>query len=317
MRICFSANPPQNRPAGGGAKLTIGLRKYLIEKGHIVEDRFDVNNLPDLIFMIDPRPLEYTRNWLTIDHIRYIQDNLHLDIPIVHRLNDIGEPKNRPKNYVPDMIELANRSTCAIHVSDFVKDYYGDAIKTPSHIIHNGVDEKLFTLKEYEFDKIKLVTHHWSNNDLKGWDIYKKIDDWLDERQDIEFIFIGNTPDIVLKNIKVFPPTHGVEMVNLLKQANVYVTASRYEPCGNHYIEGVACGLPLLYHRDGGGVTSMKDFGLAYKDFDEFKVQLENISLNHQQYYDIIKDKFNFYHNVIFEKYYKLITETASFDLIR
>jgi glycosyltransferase involved in cell wall biosynthesis len=92
-------------------------------------------------------------------------------------------------------------------------------------------------------------------------------------------------------------------MVNLLKQANVYVTASRYEPCGNHYIEGVACGLPLLYHSDGGGVTSMRDFGLAYKDFDDFKVQLENISFNHQQYYDIIKDKFNFYHNVIFEKY--------------
>jgi len=310
MRICFSMCPPKNAPAGGGAKFVLGLEQYLKDKGHQVEFSLDINRLPDLVFMFDPRSLGYSKNWLTIDHIRQLQDRLKVDIPIIHRVNDIGAPKNRPNDYVPNVVELANRSACVVFVSDFVKEYYGDAINNKfSQVIHNGVNEKLFTFKEYEFDKIKLVTHHWSNNELKGWDIYTKIDDWLSERPDIEFTFIGNKPDISLKNIKVFPPTHGVEMVNLLKQANVYVTASRYEPCGNHYIEGVACGLPLLYHSAGGGVTSMKDFGLAYKDFDDFKVQLENISLNHQQYYDIIRNEFNFYHNLIFEKYYKLITE--------
>jgi len=307
MRICFSASPPENVPAGGGAKFIIGFKKYLTERGCTIENGFDVNNPPDLIFMVDPRRLQYSRNWLTIEHIRYMQDKLKMDIPIIHRLNDIGEPKDRPKNYVPNMIELANRSTCAIYVSEFVKNYYGDVIKAPSHVIHNGVDEELFTLKEYEFDKIRLVTHHWSNNALKGWDIYEQIDKWLDDRKDIEFFFIGKTPDIPLKNIKVFPPTHGIEMVNIMKKANIYVTASRYEPCGNHYIEGVACGLPLLYHKEGGGVLSMSEYGLGYKNFEDFKTQLENISLQHEQYYDTIKNKFNFYHNVIFEKYYTII----------
>ena len=312
MRICFSANPPENVPAGGGAKFIIGFKKYLVERGCVIDNSFDATNPPDLIFMVDPRSLQYSRNWLTIEHIRYIQDKLKINVPIIHRLNDIGEPKDRPIDYVPSMVELANRSTIAIHVSDFVKNYYGDAIKTPSHVIHNGVDEKLFTFKEYEFDKVKLVTHHWSDNALKGWDIYKKIDDWLDMRQNVEFLFIGKVPKIPLKNIKVYPPTHGTEMVDIMKKANIYVTASRYEPCGNHYIEGVACGLPLMYHKEGGGVSSMKDFGLCYNDFDDFKTQLENISRNHKKYYDTIKEKFNFYHNVIFEKYYTIMKNTIN-----
>lgn len=308
MRICFSMDPPRNVAAGGGVKFVLGLEKYLIDKGCKVEFGIDQNDLPDLIFMFDPRHLSYSRNFLTVEHIRGLQDILNSNVPIIHRLNDIGEPKDRPQDYVPNMIELANRSTHIIYVSDFVKEYYGDNIKTPSTIIHNGVDRNLFTLKDYEFDKIRLVTHHWSSDYLKGWDIYKEIDDWMDENKDIEFIFIGNTPNnINLKNIKVYPPVGGKEMVDLLKTANIYITASRYEPCGNHYIEGVACGLPLLYHTDGGGVLSMKDYGYGYKDFNDFKEKLSLMTKQHRQFYDKIKTDFNHYHDVIFENVYQLI----------
>ena len=312
MRICFSMNPREGIPAGGGMKFAIGLKKFLNERGHQVEFESDINNPPDLYFIFDPRFLNYSRNWLTIDHVRYLQDVLKIKTPIVHRLNDIGAPKERPANYVIQMKELANRATAAVHVSEFVKEYYGEEIETPSYVIHNGVDRELFTIRDYEFDKIKLVTHHWSNNHLKGWDIYQQIDEWLGDRDDIELNFIGNVAkNIPLKNIKVHSPTHGTDMVNLLKQSNIYLTASRYEPCGNHYIEGVACGLPLLYHTDGGGVLSMKDFGLGYKDFDDFKNKLSEMCERHMEFYDKIVSDFNFYHDVIFEQYYDVIKAAA------
>ena len=42
---------------------------------------------------------------------------------------------------------------------------------------------------------IKLVTHHWSNHDNKGFEIYKKIDDMLADpkwENKIQFTYIGN-----------------------------------------------------------------------------------------------------------------------------
>jgi hypothetical protein len=43
----------------------------------------------------------------------------------------------------------------------------------------------------------------------------------------------------------------------LLRECHVYVTASRYEPGAMHPVEGVQCGLPLLYHADTGGTVAL------------------------------------------------------------
>jgi len=311
MRICFSMDPREDIPAGGGAKFALGFKKFLIEKGHQVENKSDVNDPPDLYFIFDPRFLNYSRNWLTIEHVRYLQEVLRSEVPIIHRLNDIGAPKERPPSYVFQMKELANRATAAVYISDYVKEYYEDGVDTPSCVIHNGVDKDLFTFRDYEFDKITLVSHHWSNNHLKGWDIYKQIDDWLDDREDIEFMFIGNVAKgIPLKNIKVYRPTHGAEMVNLLKKANIYVTASRHEPCGMHHIEGIACGLPILYHTDGGGlVQAASQYGLGFSDFSQFKEKLNEMCSRHMEFYDKIVSEFDYYQDKVFEKYYELIKE--------
>ena len=47
----------------------------------------------------------------------------------------------------------------------------------------------------------------------------------------------------------------------------MYVTASRWEAGGMHAIEGIQCGLPLLYHVDGGGVAEIgQRFGLGFRE---------------------------------------------------
>ena len=43
--------------------------------------------------------------------------------------------------------------------------------------------------------------------------------------------------------------------------------ATRNEPGAMHYLEGMACGLPVLYQRGGGG-TSEICHGIEFNDFN-------------------------------------------------
>src|SRR5262249_13154362 len=66
---------------------------------------------------------------------------------------------------------------------------------------------------------------------------------------------------------RTWPPTSGRELGDLLRQAHVYVTGALHEPGGMHFIEGAQCGLPLLYHEDGGGIVELGErFGIGYRD---------------------------------------------------
>lgn len=302
-------DPPRECASGGGVRFVIGFEKFLKSKGHEVIFSLDYKNLPDMLFMFDPRYLNFSKNNITIDHVRSIRQN-KLPVKIIHRMNDIGPPKGRPMNYVSNMLELANYSDAVVYVSNFVKDYFSEKgnITTNNSVIYNGVDKKTFFPKDkYSLEKIKLVTHHWSTNKIKGWDFYKKIDNWI-ENKNIDFTIIGNIPnDIDFKNTNIVKPITGKELSEKIKESNIYITASQYEPCGNHYLEGVACGLPLLYHSQGGGVLDMNEFGEEYDNLNSFKQKLELIKNNYDMYHKRIINNFNFYHDVVFEKYYKVI----------
>ena len=82
-----------------------------------------------------------------------------------------------------------------------------------------------------------------------------------------EFWVIGRWPkEIHWKKAKKFGPTRGKSLANLLRQCHLYVTASLWEPCGMHHIEGAQCGLPVIFHEDGGGIVEMaKHYGIPFR----------------------------------------------------
>ena len=68
-------------------------------------------------------------------------------------------------------------------------------------MILNGGNNKLFNMKNnVEWDKkgpLKLVTHHWGGNFMKGFDVYSKLDNLLSSKElnkNINFTYIGNLP---------------------------------------------------------------------------------------------------------------------------
>lgn len=314
MKICFSLYVKPNKPCGGGSRFALNLSNYLISKGHEIQYSFDPSNLPDCILFFDHKLYsdDCITKWLSLDHAKLIRQKFP-KIPFITRINDIGYPKSRPENFVKNFSELANISNFVIYVSEWLqKDYYKNKIFTESQVIHNCVDEKSFNIKEYVFDKPKLFTHHWSDNRMKGWDIYEKIDKWIADK-DIDFTFVGNIPQgVKLTNTKLYPPLPEKEIANIIKQNNIYITASKFEPCGNHFIEGLACGLPLLYTKDSGGTKEFGEYGLEFDTFDDFKIKFDNIVDNHILYYNRIKEKFNNFNYITFNEYEKIFLRLTS-----
>ena len=58
----------------------------------------------------------------------------------------------------------------------------------------------------------------------------------------------------------------GRPLAEKLRECHIYLTASRWEPCGMHHVEGAQCGLPLVYHEDGGGIVEAgRRYGLGFR----------------------------------------------------
>ena len=87
-----------------------------------------------------------------------------------------------------------------------------------------GPDNQIFNNKDLiklsKDKKIKIVTHHWSSNYLKGMDIYKQLDELLlhDEwGSKLEFTYIGNLSDDVVFKKTIIPALSDIQLANELK----------------------------------------------------------------------------------------------------
>ena len=115
---------------------------------------------------------------------------------------------------------------------------------------------------------------------MKGFDIYQRLDEMLVQKKwknKIKFSFIGRTPLGYDLKIQKFSNHLGITLylVNL-KKHHLYLTASRYEAAGNHYIEAIQCGLPVLHLNHGSLPEYCSKFGITF-DLHDFEIKLEEI----------------------------------------
>jgi len=306
----FGMCPNRHSAGGGGTKFVNYFSEKLVGRASFFINSNEPD--PDYILLFDPRHLDFSGNWLSLDVLKEIKAR-GIKSKIIHRINDIGYPKNRPPEYVDAVIEMANLSDKVIYVSDFVRDYYGDRIKTEYEVIPNGVDERIFTFKEYSFDKLRFVTHHWSSDPMKGKVLYDFIDEMLSDLEgEAEFTYIGNPPKgSNFRRTNVIKPLYGEELANEIKKHNIYVSGSQHEPCGMHKLEGVACGLPIMYNVDSGDsyLTSDYGVGIEYNGFPKFGIALAEMMGNHKRFYDKIVNNFDLYLENRCVKYLEFITK--------
>ena len=71
----------------------------------------------------------------------------------------------------------------------------------------------------------------------------------------------------------------------MLPRYDIYLTASEEEAGANHVLEGIACGLPVVYRNSGGSIVEYCDsVGEEYADFDEMIWSLTTVRDNYSVY---------------------------------
>ena len=267
-------------PWGGGNKFVLSLSNYLKTNGHFVT--YYLNDIDiDVILIIDPRFNHPNVTFTPKEILRYLLFK-NKNAIVVHRINECDERKKT--KFTNFILRLSNY--CADH-SVFVGQWMTHLNLLDKKninkfsIIKNGSNKKVFNSKNYKkWDKkrpFKLVTHHWSKHWMKGFDVYKKIDDLIEQskwKNKIKFTYIGKLPqNFNFKNTSHIYPLDEKQLSIELPKHHGYITASINEPGGNHQNEGALCGLPILYRNSGCFPEYCKGFGVSF-NFEDLEKKL-------------------------------------------
>ena len=282
MKIAFN-RAIRRTPWGGGSQFLTVFADYLVAKGHEVVHQLESGI--DVIVMLDPRHEDGGFD----DGRIQLYTKANPRTKVLHRVNDTGVTRGGAQ--LDRHITLANAFVAdhTVFISEWVKRHFvglGFDVNRPHDVITNGCDESAF----YTGDVVgkpgrplRLVTHHWSDNPAKGLDVYAEIDRLIDEGAPLEFTYVGRYPKThVPKHTKIIQPLYGQALGDELRKHDVYVTGARFEACGSHHVEGAACGLPVVFHLDGGGVVEMcQRYGVGVSNVSELPRAITAVASNY------------------------------------
>ena len=253
MKILLNRKPVDG-PWGGGNLLVRALCEILPHYDHEVVHEFS-NNI-DVIFMTDPR---YSELGISINEIMAYKHKKP-NVRIIHRVNECDARKGTD-DIDPLLRACSSYTDMTVFVSKWMMKYHLDRGWNCSNcdVIINGVDHDHFKSREkIKNGKINIVTHHWANNMMKGFDIYNAIDEFVGKSDTHTFTYIGRDLG-TFKNTNVIEPIFGEELGKMLSKFDVYVSGSRFDPGPNHILESLACYIPTYVHPNGGGAVEFAD----------------------------------------------------------
>jgi hypothetical protein len=198
---------------------------------------------------------------------------------VVHRINNSSDARKDDRNAFNKGRILASRlADHTVFLSEWLRAIYArDGFDSPAwSILMNGGDDTLFKPAARPpaagKRKLSIVTHHWSNNAKKGFDIYRQLDGYIAAAgQDcpVSFTYIGRLPDgFRFAASTHLDPMSAAQLAVALPAYDIYLTAAQSEAAGMHHIEGALCGLPILYLESGGIPEYCRGFGISYTHGD-------------------------------------------------
>ncbi len=269
MKIMVNRKPVVG-PWGGGNLFVRAICDRIISQGHALTHHLE--DSIDAIIIVDPRMESGYDN--IRDVLIYASRNKAYT---VFRVNECDARKgtNDIDDYLQQVSAYVNKT---VFVSNWMKDYHlNRGWKCyDNSVIYNGVDRNVFKpSSKINNGKINLVTHHWSNNRMKGFDVYDAIDGIVGRDSRYTFTYIGRDRG-TFKNTRVIPPLFGKDLGDALGIYDCYISASIADPGPNHVIESIACGIPTYSIAGGGGACEFTGDKWVYKDVSDLLSMIEN-----------------------------------------
>lgn len=290
-RVAFNMHPTTG-PWGGSSSFVLQLSSLLTRRGYDV--CFSLKKPVDIIVLIDPRDDLANKAFGLREIVKYKEQNS--GVRILHRVNECD--KRKATNFMDALLAHANKiADYTVFISTWLKEYHTERwfnSSQPHSVIYNGADPCVFhpiNSSSYTNSRpFRVVTHHWSDNPMKGFDVYQHVDELIakGELKGVELWVVGRWPPVIQwRAAKVFTPTYGIDLANKLRSCHAYLTASRWEPCGMHHVEGAQCGLPLIYHEDGGGIVEAgKKYGIGFRE--DVKSAILEMKKRHTDYRQLL-----------------------------
>lgn len=201
---------------------------------------------------------------------------------LVLRVNENDARKNT--NHLDDyLMKLFPHMDGIVFVSNWLREYFKEKgwCGTNDTVIYNGVDKEIFKPGiKFDDGKLHIVAHHWSDNPLKGADMYEKIDEFVGKNPDkYEFTYIGRH-QCEFNHTKIVRPLAGKSLGEELGKHDLYVSASRFDPGPNHICESISCNIPTYVHEQGGGCVEFAGSDHVYRNWEELKTILLGSQFN-------------------------------------
>lgn len=286
----------RNGPWGGGNQFGNALADYLKRTGHEVIFDLDDSDI-DIILLAVVVPDLSIFAFGDAEIFHYLR-RVNPEAIVVHRVNECDERKATHK--INRMLRRA--VLCADHVvfvSSWLRSLHlGQGMHPISDsVILNGSDRSIFhPIGYHPWDHVgplRIVTHHWGAGWLKGFDIYQRLDEMLGQestRDRLQFTYVGNLPPgFQFLHATYKPPLYGVELADELRSHHVYLTASQFEPGGNHQNEGANCGLPLLYRQHASMPEYCNGFGIGFIA-DNFSEKVEEMACTYDEWVEKMRE---------------------------
>jgi Glycosyltransferase len=266
VTVAFNMRPRRG-PFGGGNQWLRQVSAYLGRCGYGIRHSLDAS--VDLVLgthagLSGPLSISYE------DVLRAKERNPRL--LCIQRIND-NDARKGTREMDRFLAECNRAADHTVFVSEWLRDHHAERWfdkSRPHSVILNGADPAVFhplgTTPWRPDRPLRIVTHHWSDNMGKGFDVYAEMDALIanGKLRDVELWIVGRWPSqITWRAARTFKPCAGHALAAILRQAHVCVTASRFEPGAMHPVEALQCGLPLLYHPDTGGTVELgRKFGV-------------------------------------------------------
>lgn len=241
-----------------------------------------VNCLPDSAEAVLINSFNFTS-----DLLRRLWDR---DVRMVHRVDGPLQVYRGFDDGTDLEIARLNRefSSASIFQSEFSRsenDRLGFGL-LPGPVICNAADRTIFQPRQGGIPSgnkpIRVIAASWSDNPNKGLDVFQWLEKNLDSSR-FQFTFVGRA-QMEFENLRHIPAVPSDELATLLRENDIFLTASLNDPCSNSVIEALTVGLPCVYRRSGGHPELVGKAGAGFDSPEEIPDLLNEVGRNWAKY---------------------------------